>query len=77
MELNPLILPRLNAIKRSGCPRVLRLRINVPWGEREEVDDRPKAPSGCSTCWFLMAVYISYGFPLVSEPGVSSLLNLP
>jgi len=60
MELNPLILPLLNAIKRSGCPRTLRLRNNAPWGEREEVDNRPRVPSGCSTCWLLMAVNISY-----------------
>jgi hypothetical protein len=71
MELNPLMLPLLNAIRRSGCPRVLRLRNNVPWGEREDMDDRPKAPSGCSTCWFLMAVYISYAPRLASEIGPS------
>lgn len=69
MELNPLMLPLLNAIRRSGCPRVLRLRNNVPCGEREEVDSRPKVPSGCNTCWLLMAVYISYS-GLALGPGV-------
>lgn len=32
------------------------------------MDARPRAPSGCSTCWFFMAVYISCTLPQSQGP---------
>ena len=58
IDCSPRMLPRLSVVRRSGCVRKLRLRDTCPFAG-EDVDARAKLPSGCRTCWFLMAVYMS------------------